>query len=179
MINKVLEKIEKKWIFLIMTLLAYLILSLINFDLFSETLNKLILLARKLLPTFIFIFILMFISNLFFDAKKISKYIGHDVKIKGWLIAILAGVISSGPIYMWYPMLSDLQKKGMHNKYIATFLYNRSVKIPLIPMMIYYFGLPYTIIFNIYIILFSILNGFFVNLFLNLNNNENSNSKCG
>ncbi len=178
MINKILEKIEGKWIFLIIISLAYLIIGFINIALFHKTLIALSKLILKLAPTLAFIFILMFLSDLFFNAKKISKHIGHNSGFKGWLITIIAGIISSGPIYMWYPILSDLKDKGMQNKYIATFLYNRSVKIPLVPMMIYYFGLSFTIIFNIYIIIFSIINGLLVNLFLNLNNHENSNRKC-
>jgi len=27
--------------------------------------------------------------------------------MKGWLIAILSGILSSGPIYLWYPLLAD------------------------------------------------------------------------
>ncbi len=168
MINRILEKIEIKWILLIITSLVYVILGIVRFDLFEKTIINLKDLSLKLLPILIFIFVLMFLSNLFFDANKVSKHIGHNSGIKGWIITIIAGIISSGPIYMWYPILSDLKDKGMKETYIATFLYNRSVKIPLIPIMIYYFGLPFTIIFNIFIIIFSIINGLIINLILNL-----------
>ena len=174
MINKILEKIEGKWIFLLSVLSFYLGLALFRFDLLISTFNVLSDLVVSLIPIFILIFILMFISNLFFDAKKVSKYVGKDAGLKGWLITIIAGIMSSGPIYMWFPILSEMKEKGMSDRYIATFLYNRSVKIPLIPIMIYYFGLPFTIIFNIYIIIFSVVNGLLVSIFLNLNNNENS-----
>jgi len=176
--NKVLEKIEGKWLFLIIMFLSYTFLALVNISLFFKTFNSLIELILKLLPTFFVIFILMFLSNLFFNPKKVSKYIGHDAGVKGWFITIIAGVISSGPVYMWYPILSDLKEKGMKNKFVAAFIYSRSIKIPLVPMMIYYFGLSFTIIFNVYLIVFSVLNGLLVNLFFNINKHENSNSKC-
>lgn len=176
MINSMLEKIEGKWIFLIIIFTTYISIGLFSFDLLSKIFIVFGNLLLQLLPVLLFVFFLMFLSNLLFDANKVSKYIGHDSGIKGWFITIFAGILSSGPIYMWYPVLSDLKEKGMKNEYIATFLYNRSVKIALIPMMIYYFGLPFTIIFNIYIIIFSVINGLLVSLFLNVNSHENSNS---
>jgi len=167
MINKILEKIEAKWIIMGITISIYIVIGIINQHLLIQSLTTLLDLFIKLIPILIIIFILMLLTNLFFDAKKVSKYIGHDSGIKGWIITITAGIISSGPIYMWYPILSELKEKGMRTKYIATFLYNRSVKIPLLPMMIYYFGIPFTIVFNIYIIIFSILNGLIVSLIIN------------
>lgn len=175
--NKIPKKIEGKWIFLIITIFTYLITAIVKINLFNQAIFSFIELVIKLTPTLAIIFVLMFLSNLFFDAKKVAKHIGHNAGLKGWIITIISGIISSGPIYMWYPMLNDLKEKGMHNKYIATFLYNRAVKIPLLPIMIYYFGLSYVVIFNVYIIIFSVINGLFVNFFLNYFNHENSNSK--
>ena len=78
------------------------------------------------------------------------------------MIAIFGGIISTGPIYLWYPLLSDLKEKGMKDSFIAAFLYNRAVKIPLMPMMIFYFGIRFTVILTIYIVIFSMINGFCV-----------------
>lgn len=50
----------------------------------------------------------------------------------------------------------------MRQGLIATFLYNRAVKIPLLPMMIVYFGTKVVVILSIFMILFSMLNGFIV-----------------
>jgi len=69
---------------------------------------------------------------------------------------------------MWYPLLADLKEKGMKNSLIATFLYNRAIKIPLIPITIYYFGIKLTIILTIYMIIFSIINGILVGKSLTL-----------
>ena len=80
----------------------------------------------------------------------------------GWLIAMVAGIVSAGPIYLWYPLLSDLQEKGMRPAFTAVFLYNRAVKIPLLPMMILYFGLKSVIILTLYMMIFSMLNGLIV-----------------
>ena len=47
----------------------------------------------------------------------------------------------------------------MRRALIATFLYSRSVKIAMLPLMILYFGLGYTVILCSYLIIFSVLNG--------------------
>lgn len=168
MINRILEKISGKWIFLIAVIVLYLILSLVNFNLARDSIVEFFYLLRKIIPVFVLVFILMFLPRLFFDSKKIVKLIGRDAGIKGWLISITGGILSTGPVYMWYPLLSEFKEKGMRNSFIATFLYNRAVKIPLIPMMIYYFGLPFTVILTFYMIIFSIINGILVGRILKL-----------
>lgn len=168
MINKILEKISGKWIVLIVITISYIILAFVNLDIATLVIAQLFNLIWKVTPVFVLTFILMFISNLFLDAKKIIKYTGESAGPKGWFIAVFTGVLSSGPIYMWYPLLSDLKDKGMKDAFITTFLYNRAVKIPLLPMMIYYFGITFTVVLSVYMILFSIINGLVVHKILNL-----------
>ena len=67
-----------------------------------------------------------------------------------------------GPIYPWYAMLSELRQKGMRNALIAAFLYSRAVKLPLLPLMIHYFGVAYTLVLCLYLIVFSIISGIVV-----------------
>jgi uncharacterized membrane protein YraQ (UPF0718 family) len=171
MINKILEKISAKWIFFIIMAVIYLVLFFVNFNLAKEIFSQFFFLLQKIIPVFALVLILIFFSNLFFDPKKIKKFVGKSAGFKGWIISIVAGILSTGPIYMWYPLLSDLKEKGMRDAFIAAFLYNRAVKIPILPMMIYYFGLSFTIILTFYMILFSIINGFVVEKLVQMNNN--------
>ena len=90
------------------------------------------------------------------------KWLGKESGIKGWLIAIIGGILSSGPIYMWYPLLSQIKKQGGRDGLIATFLYNRAVKIPLMPLLIYYFGWIYAIVLTFVMIIFSVFQGLIV-----------------
>jgi uncharacterized membrane protein YraQ (UPF0718 family) len=62
-------------------------------------------------------------------------------------------------MYTWYGMLNDMRKHGLKDGLIVTFLYSRAVKLPLLPMMLAIFGLTYTIVINIYIIIFAIIQG--------------------
>ncbi|MEA3323272.1 MAG: permease, partial [Patescibacteria group bacterium] len=94
--------------------------------------------------------------------KMLVAHLGSSKKVRGWIIAIVSGVISSGPIYMWFPLLSDLKEKGVKDTFLTTFLYSRAVKIPLLPVMVYYFGTTFTAVLTGYILLFSIINGLVV-----------------
>ncbi|NOQ91068.1 MAG: hypothetical protein GQ549_09010, partial [Gammaproteobacteria bacterium] len=76
--------------------------------------------------------------------------------------ATLGGMLSLGPIYPWYAMLGELQQKGMRNGLIAAFLYSRAVKLPLLPLIIHYFGVTYTLVLCLYLIGFSIISGIVV-----------------
>ena len=71
--------------------------------------------------------------------------------------------MSSGPIYMWYPLLSDLKKKGLNSGFIACFLYNRSIKIAILPMAILYFGWKYVLVLSVVMILMSVAQALLIN----------------
>jgi uncharacterized membrane protein YraQ (UPF0718 family) len=61
------------------------------------------------------------------------------------VIALAAGVISHGPMYAWYPMIQDLREQGARDGLIIAFFYARAVKVALLPMMVVYFGLTFTV----------------------------------
>ena len=165
-INRVREKISGKWIFLIIVVVLYLITAIIEPALAGDALFKFIALVKKIIPILTLVFALMFISNLYLDAKKINMLVGENAGAKGWIAGVAGGILSMGPIYMWYPLLSDLREKGMKDGLIVTFLYSRAVKIPMMPIMVYYFGLSFTVILTFYMVVFSIINGVFVEKFL-------------
>jgi len=160
--KNILQKIGGGWIFFIIAVLIYGITALLNFPLASQSLLAFGKLLEKVLPTLIIVFVLIFFFNIFLKPQTIAKYISKESGIKGWIIAIIGGIISMGAIYMWYPLLADLKEKGMSNGLIAAFLYNRAIKIPLLPFLIYYFSWPFTITLTIYMIIFSVLDGWLV-----------------
>jgi len=145
--------------FLILVLLIYLIISFVDFSIVKQSLSGFLSMFIKIVPILGIVFIVMVVANLYFTKDRIGKYLGEKSGIKGWLYAIVSGILVSGPPYVLFPLLEDLRKKGMKNSLLAVFLYNRNIKIPFIPAMVYYFGLDFTIILSLYIILFSIING--------------------
>jgi len=162
MIKKIFSKIDSGLKFLILVALLYLIFAIFNFELCVQAFNNFLEIFKKVIPIILTVFILIFFSNLLINPKKISKYLGHGSGISGFILSIIFGILSAGPIYMWYPLLADFKEKGMRDSLIATFLYNRAIKIPLIPIMIYYFGLKLVIILSLYMIIFSVINGILV-----------------
>jgi len=106
------------------------------------------------------VFVLMVVLNLFLKPAQIARFLGKGAGIKGILLPAAAGIISTGPIYVWYPLLRNLREKGAGNSPIAIFLYNRAVKPFLLPVMIAYFGWVYVVILTILTVLGSIAIGY-------------------
>jgi uncharacterized membrane protein YraQ (UPF0718 family) len=91
----------------------------------------------------------MFLLNLFISPAHVSKYLGHGTGPKGILLSSIAGIISMGPIFAWYPFLKTLKEKGASDFHLANFLANRAVKPVLLPLMITYFGWRFSLVFTI------------------------------
>ncbi len=116
-------------------------------------------LLDKVLPALALVFVLIFAINLLLDPQRVRKYLGKQSGIKGWLTAIVAGILSTGPVYAWYAVLRDLRQKGMRTSLVAVLLYSRAVKLPLLPLLVHYFGLDYTLVLVLYLIGFSVISG--------------------
>jgi len=159
MIKKSILQLNGGLKFFIFVIVIYILLAIFNFQLFCDSLTIFLDFLKKILPILLLVFVLMFLFNLILDRKKILKYLGKKSGHLGYLFSIIFGIISVGPIYTWYPLLADLKKKGARDSLLVIFLYNRAVKIPLLPMMIFYFGFDFIVIFTIYMIGFSVING--------------------
>ena len=157
--GRIWEKIGARWVFLFFVMVLYLIVGIIDFEMLQDTLPILGRLVLRVFPVLLLVFGIMFVTNLLFGTKNIVNVLGKCSGLKGWILAITGGIVSSGPIYMWYPLLSDLKERGMRDRLVAAFLYSRAIKIPLIPMMVFYFGWPFTIILSLYMVLFSVAIG--------------------
>jgi uncharacterized membrane protein YraQ (UPF0718 family) len=144
---------------LILVFIAYIFLFIFDNTNALEALNKSKNILSTLLPIFAFIIILTALINYFLKPKQILKHFGEDSGKAGVFYSIIGGILSHGPMYAWYSMLSDMRKHGLKDGLIAVFFYSRAVKLPLLPLMIGIFGITYTIVINIYIVLFAIIQG--------------------
>ncbi len=161
-IKNKLKQISGQGYFLISVILIYLILFIFKLEIFNSSLiffNQIIL---KVIPIFILVFILMSLSNYFITPKFVIKHL-KEKGIKKWFYVIAGGILSSGPIYMWYPLLADLKNRGLSYGLISCFLYNRAIKIPLIPLAIIYFNWQYILILSLTMIFISIIQGILLN----------------
>jgi len=150
------------WYFLFAVIIIYVIIACVNLTLFSSSLVFFYKLIIRIVPIFVLIFILMTITSLFITPQFITRHF-REPGIKKWIFVIIGGILSTGPIYMWYPLLADLREKGVNNGFIAAFLYSRAIKIPLLPVIIFYFSLKYIIALTVVMIGFSVIQGITVN----------------
>lgn len=68
-------------------------------------------LMQAAVPLFL-AFGMMFLLNLFISPVYVSNFLGKGAGVKGVLFSAIAGIISMGPIFAWYPFLESLRKKG-------------------------------------------------------------------
>jgi len=147
------------WYFLGLVAASYIILSFFSLPAFFAALKFLWRLIIQLMPIFALVFAIMFVTNYYLRPELVIRHVGKEAGFKKWLIMIAAGILSSGPVYAWYPWLSDLRDKGISNGLLATFLYNRAIKISLLPLFISYFSLTFVVLLTILMIIFSVLQG--------------------
>lgn len=142
-----------------MTAIAYGIVAFLDREIAWSALLKSLDLLRSIVPALLAVFTLMTLSSIFLDTERIRRLVGTGSGIKGWSVVIFGGMLSSGPIYLWYPLLADLRERGMNDGFTAGFLFARAVKLPLLPVMAFAFGWTFTIIFSLLLLLFSLLGG--------------------
>jgi len=157
-----LKNLSGKWYFLLIVILIYVVLFFCNYNLFLSAGNFFFNILKKIIPVFILVFVLMSLTNYFFTPKFISKHL-KEKGIMKWVFVVIAGIISTGAIYMWYPLLADLKDRGLNYGLITCFLYNRAIKIPLVPLMIFYFSLKYVLFLTLLMVLMSVVQGIIIN----------------
>ena len=143
----------------------YAVLFLVNSDAAQLSIVKSATILFKILPIFIFVILFTALLNFLLQPKKVTKHLGKDSGLKGWLWALIAGIISHGPMYAWYPLIEDLRNHGMKDALIVVFFASRTIKIPLLPMMVDYFGFVFTLILSCYILLGALLQGLLLEIF--------------
>jgi uncharacterized membrane protein YraQ (UPF0718 family) len=163
-----MKKISGEWYFLSAVFLLFFIILLVDYGLFSRSIGFFLILFWQILPILVLVFGLMVVSHILINQKAITKYFKKP-GIKKWVFVIVAGILSTGPIYLWYPLLAELRDKGVGHGYLATFLYNRAIKIPLLPVAIFYFGVKYILILTLMMIVFSVFQGMLINRLVSVN----------
>jgi len=146
--------------FLLFVVVLYLNLAFINPEKILIATTTDFQVFYSLLPIFVLIVFITTIINYFVKPKHIVKHIGEDSGLKGIFYALASGIISHGPLYMWYGVLNEMREAGAKEKLIVIFLYVRAVKIPLLVFMVDLFGMAFTIIMTLYTLLASVIQGY-------------------
>jgi hypothetical protein len=160
------NQFPRGWLFLTGVAVLYVLVMIINHETAAKALSSFLILASKIAPVLGVVMILLYLFNLFKAPQWINHHVGKNTGLKGWLIALIAGIISVGPIYPWYLILGDLKQKGMRPSLVAAFFYSRAVKLPLLPLMLQSFGFVFTATLISYILLFAIVNGVLIEMLM-------------
>lgn len=147
------------WLFLALVLAAYGATALVEPDLARAAIVDFLGMLGKVVPVLVLVFVLMFLAELFLSGERVESWLGRGSGRRGWLLALAAGVLSTGPAYPWYALLAELRAKGMRTALVAVVLYARAIKLPLLPLLAHYFGLRYMMVVSLFIAAFSILSG--------------------
>jgi len=145
--------------FLLAVLLLYGIAFLLDPASTNLALDRSAALFSRLLPMLGLVILVLFFANLLLQPSWVRENLGKHSGQRGWILAIAGGILSAGPVYPWYAMLGDLKAKGMRTALMSVFLYNRAIKLPLLPLLIQYFGLAYVLVLFAYLILASLPAG--------------------
>jgi len=150
------------WIFLGLALLAWGSLALVAPEQSSKSFDLFAGLLTRVIPALALVFLLLLVANLVTDQPWIEKHLERKAGPGGWLIAIAAGILASGSLYIWYVLVGELKQKGLRPGLAAAFFYAFSVKLPLLPLLVHFFGLNYALVLNVWLILFAVLGGLLV-----------------
>ena len=145
--------------FLVFIVVLYAVLFLLDSSKIYRALRASLNILIQILPVLVMVILLMWISAYLLKPKTVSKYLGSESGVMGWILMVAFGIVSHGSIYVWYPLLKELRGHGMRDGLVAVFLYNRAVKIPLLPVMIYYFGIVFVSVLTLYTIIASVIEG--------------------
>ena len=154
------------WIFLAVVLALYGVLALWQAEQAGEAAVAAMRMLLKLLPVLALVFGLLLLSHWWLDENRIRRNFGCEAGRRGWLMAVLAGMLSIGPVYPWYMLVADWRERGMSTGLAATFLYSRGIKLALLPLLVHYFGLAFTLILSVYMLLLALLIGWVMHLLL-------------
>jgi uncharacterized membrane protein YraQ (UPF0718 family) len=144
---------------MLIVMAIYILLYFINATKTIDSLKHFAKNTISIIPIFLFVIVLTAIINYYFPKEKTAKLLQGKSNFATYSISLIAGIVSHGPVFAWFPLLKDLKDKGVKKGGLVTFFYGRGIKLTLLPVMISYFGFLYTMIFIAYIAAFAILQG--------------------
>lgn len=145
--------------FFAFVVLLYLVLSIIQPEAALSGLQKGGRILGRVAPILLVVIFFTGLLNYLIRPAWIKRHLGGESGLRGWFWSVAAGVISHGPMYAWYPLFEDLRKHGMHDGLITTFFFARAIKLPLLPLMVDYFGWQFTLVLSFYILCGSVVQG--------------------
>jgi len=98
------------WTFFAVACAAYGATFTIAPSLARQALASFLPMLASLGPVLLLVFLLMLLFDLFLTGDRIESWLGPGAGARGWVLAAMAGVLSTGPIYPWYGILAELRR---------------------------------------------------------------------
>jgi len=152
-------RISGGWLFVLLCLAGHGLTLAIDPAVGRAALASFIDMSRAILPVLGLVFVLILLTERFLTPARTRAWLGRDAGARGWLMALAAGVLSTGPVYVWYGLLAELRARGMRTALLAVVLYARAIKLPLLPLLAHYFGVTYMLVLSALIAAFAVLGG--------------------
>ncbi len=127
-------------------------------------LHKSGIIFRQLVWPIFLTIVMMVILNRFLSPAVVTRFLGQSAGIKSIFLSSLAGILSMGPVYAWYPLLKNLKNKGASQFHIANFIGNRSIKPVLLPVLVMSWGQYFTVLFVLTNLIGALLVAYVVSL---------------
>jgi len=157
--NKQKVKSFKGLGFLVFVIFLYVILYFVNSAKTLKSIEHFIKNTWAVLPIFLIVILISALINYYFPKERLTKILQEKSGFQTYLVSLLAGSISMGPLFSWFPLLKNLKEKGLKDGVLVTFIYAKSIKLALLPVMIGFFGQVYSIIFMLFIAVAAVVQG--------------------
>lgn len=123
---------------------------------------------KEIILIFPAVLILMGLADVWIPQEKVEKYLGNNSGLKGLVLSILMGALPTGPVFIAFPLASDLLKKGASIMNIVVLLGAwGSLKFTQIGVEIHFLGLEFAFYRVILTLLGIIAIGFLTSLLTN------------
>lgn len=119
--------------------------------------------ALEMVLIFPAVLVLMGLADVWIPQNAIEKHLGNRSGVRGVLLSIFLGTLPTGPVYMAFPIASELIKKNASVTNIMIFLgVWASLKIPQIGMEIQFLGIKFAALRFFLTLATVLVTGFFI-----------------
>jgi len=151
------KRLLRRWGFLLATAAVYLLVAVRSPEKAGAAVVASWGVLLRMAPPLAAAFVFSCLLNLFVKPARVANLMGREAGTKGVLLSTVAGVVSMGPVYAWYPLLRSLRQKGASSFHLANFLSSRAVKPYLLPVMVSYFGWRFVLTISVFCLLGALL----------------------
>lgn len=150
----------KKMKTLIFAFIVYLGLLIFFTDVFFQSLNNSTYYLLEMLQVMPVVIIFTILINAWIPQKTITKHLGNQSSVRGNILSVLVGMLSTGPIYAAFPIAYALKNKGASTQNVVIILSTWAVvKVPMLINEVKFIGFDFMVVRWVLTIISIILMG--------------------